>query len=239
MFTGIVCGRGEVKDVTNVSGASRISVELPSNSEVELQIGASVAVDGVCLTATRIEGRIVEFDLMQETLRTTSFQQLAPGQFVNIERSARDGAEIGGHPISGHVDCTVEVLNIDKPDNNFVMTLRFPQEWGKYIFPKGYVSLNGASLTICNVNKSVNTFDVWLIPETLRLTTFASKRVGDLINLEIERGTQVAVDTMRAFLEEKLGRYLPLFENALKAAGVSVEQLAGPEAPLLRDSQHG
>ena len=233
MFTGIIVGRGKLIEAKIFPGASQIQIELPEQGELDLQIGASVSVDGVCLTATHIHGRLVTFDVMKETLSRTSFKQFTPGQYVNIERAARDGAEIGGHPISGHVDSTVEVVAIETPENNFVMTVKFPNDCSKYIFPKGYVLLNGASLTVCNVNKIANTLEMWLISETLRLTTFGLKKVGDLINLEIERGTQLAVDTMRNFLEERLGRYLPAFEAALETAGFSVDQLAGPAAPAL------
>jgi riboflavin synthase len=103
----------------------------------------------------------------------------------------------------------------------------------RYIFPKGYIGLNGTSLTISDVNKAARTFDVWFIPETLRVTTFGEKRVGDVVNLEIERGTQVVVDTMRDFLEERLGKLLPAFESLLEQAGVSTEHLVGQAAPAL------
>jgi riboflavin synthase len=233
MFTGIVKGKGTVENVEELSGLLRIRVVLPENLELGLETGASVAVDGVCLTVTELRGRCCSFDVMQESLARTTLHNVKVGTVVNIERAAKDGAEIGGHPISGHVDCTAKVVQIHTPDNNRVLTFMIPKEWMRYIFPKGYIALNGTSLTVSGVNKSAGIFEVWFIPETLRLTTFGEKRIGDLINLEIERGTQVAVDTMRDFLEERLGKVLPVLEEILLKAGTSVEQLAGPEAPAL------
>jgi riboflavin synthase len=134
---------------------------------------------------------------------------------VNIERAAKDGAEIGGHPLSGHIDCVCEIAEIQRPENNCVMTFQVPRAFVGYIFTKGYIGLNGTSLTVSNVDKKSATFQVWFIPETLRVTTFGEKKKGDKINLEIERGTQVIVDTVREFLEERLGRMLPKLQALL------------------------
>jgi riboflavin synthase len=152
---------------------------------------------------------------MAETLNRSTLGALQIGSRVNIERAAKDGAEIGGHPLSGHVDCVCEVYDIETPDNNYVITFKVPQSFSAYIFSKGYIGLNGTSLTVSNVNKRSGTFQVWFIPETMRLTTFGEKKVGDLINLEIERGTQVVVDTVRDFLEQRLGKALPKLHELL------------------------
>lgn len=231
MFTGIVRGKGAVKVVERLKGLSRLSIELPSGAEAELEAGASIAVDGVCLTVTSFAGRTAQFDAMQETLSLTTLGSLAPGDSVNIERAAKEGAEVGGHPISGHVDCTAVIARIDKPDNNWVITFEVPAQWMRYIFSKGYVALNGTSLTITGVNKAARTFEVWFIPETLRLTTFGDKKVGDRVNLEVERGTLVAVDTIRDFLDERLAGLLPALERLLKDSGYSIEQLTASTTP--------
>jgi riboflavin synthase len=117
----------------------------------------------------------------------------------------QEGAEIGGHPISGHVDCVASIIKIDTPPNNTVVTIKVPPQWIRYIFNKGYVALNGTSLTVSSLDKAASTFQVWFIPETLRMTTFGEKKEGDDVNLEIDRGTQVVVDTIRDFLEERFG----------------------------------
>ncbi len=204
MFTGIVKGKGIVKGVEERPGLVTFTITLPKDSENGLEIGASVAVDGVCLTTTKIVARDVSFDVMQETLIKTTIGSLKVNSEINIERAAKDGAEIGGHPLSGHVDTKAELVKIEEPINNYVLTFKVDPQWIKYIFPKGYVALNGTSLTIAAVDKKECTFTAWLIPETLRLTTFGTKKVGDYINLEVERGTLVTVDTIRDFLEENL-----------------------------------
>jgi riboflavin synthase len=215
MFTGIVQGTGLVRGVSSLPGAQRLEIDLPSGSEKDLTIGASISVDGVCLTVTQISDRRVFFDVMQETLSRSSLGGLRAGSKVNIERAAKDGAEIGGHAISGHVDCTATLIEVLQPENNHVLTLQAPHEWMKYIFSKGYIALNGASLTVTNVNKKEATFQVWLIPETLRMTTFGEKGVGELVNVEIERGTQVTVDAIREYLDERLKQILPAVEKII------------------------
>jgi riboflavin synthase len=187
----------------------------------------------------KTSGAIVEFDAMQETLCRTTLGVLQVGDGVNAERSARDGAEIGGHPISGHVDDLAEVVSVETPENNHVITFRVQPQWTKYIFPKGYLALNGTSLTVAAVDRDSSTFTVWFIPETLRLTTFGRKVVGDKVNFEIERNTQVIVDTVRGFLEERLGTLLPRLQQVLGELGLEAGQLAGPGAPELPSARKG
>ncbi|HEY5808260.1 MAG TPA: riboflavin synthase subunit alpha [Povalibacter sp.] len=212
MFTGIVKGLGTIAAIERRPGLVTFTIELPAGAEADLEIGASVSVDGVCLTVISTRGRHAAFDVMQETLTRTTLGDLHEGSAVNIERAAKDGAEIGGHPLSGHVDCVVRVADIQAPDNNRVLTLEVPAPWIRYVFTKGYIALNGASLTVAHVDKPASTFTVWLIPETLRMTTFGAKEQGARINMEIDRSTQVTVDTIRDYLEERLGPLLPKFE---------------------------
>lgn len=213
MFTGIVKGIGRIEGIKRLPGLVTFDILLPEGAEQDLEIGASVAVDGVCLTVTSANGRRATFDVMQETLARTTLGELDSGDSVNIERAARDGAEIGGHPLSGHVDCVARIADLQSPQNNRVLTFAVPPPWIRYIFAKGYIALNGASLTVAAVDRKNSTFSVWLIPETLRMTTFASKRIDARINLEIERSTQVTVDTIRDVLEERLGPLLPRLEQ--------------------------
>ncbi|MBX7143163.1 MAG: riboflavin synthase subunit alpha [Oligoflexia bacterium] len=215
MFTGIVKGQGLIEEVTTKPGLHSIRILLPAGAEHELEVGASIAVDGVCLTVTQFRGRVVDFDVMLETLNRTTLGTLEKGSLVNIERAARDGQEVGGHAISGHIDCTAEIVKIEAPENNKVMTFRVEAPWVRYIFQKGYIALNGVSLTISGVEKQAGTFQVWFIPETLRLTSFAGKKIGDRINLEVERGTLVTVDTIRSYLDELVGPLLPELKKVL------------------------
>lgn len=204
MFTGIVKGAGIVRKINELSGLHKISIELPKGTDSSLELGASIAVDGVCLTVADISKNLVTFDVMQETLNKTTLGSLQIGEEVNIERAAKDGVEIGGHLISGHIDCTVEIIKLETPDNNCILTFKVPKQWMQYVFSKGYIALNGASLTIVDADKEACTFQVWLIPETLRITTFGAKKIGSKINLEVDRNTQVIVDTVTNYLKENL-----------------------------------
>ena len=202
MYTGIVQGKFEVIRIDRKPGLHTLFIALPEALMDGLEKGASVGVDGVCLTVAGIERDAVVFDVMMETLRLTTLGALEEGSLVNIERSAKAGAEIGGHPISGHVDTKAKVVSIERPENNFVMRFSIGKEWMKYIFSKGFLAINGCSLTVVNVDKAKAEFEVWLIPETLSLTTFGSKQIGDEINIEVERQTQIIVDTISDLLKD-------------------------------------
>jgi riboflavin synthase len=204
MYTGIVQGSFPVTAIEDHPGLRTLSVELPDSLRAGLEVGASVALDGVCLTVTRVGEDGVTFDAILETQQRTTLGGLSEGSPVNVERSARAGDEIGGHEISGHVDGTVEIAAIERPEGNCVLTLRMPGKYLRYVFPKGFIALNGCSLTVVDVDREAGTFTVHLIPETLRVTTFDRKVVGDRINFEIERRTQVIVDTVREMFREYL-----------------------------------
>ena len=192
-------------------------------------VGASVAVDGVCLTVTRhdVAGQ-ADFDVMQQSLALTTLAGLQLGSRVNVERAAKDGAEIGGHPLSGHVDVMARISHIRRPENNCVLRITVPARYMRYIFAKGYIAINGASLTVAEVDKREGAFEVWLIPETLRLTTFGEKREGDALNIEIERQTQVFVDTVRDAIDERLGPLVPALEALLAQRGQTLDALSEP-----------
>lgn len=200
MFTGIVQGSFPILSVERKPGLHTLRFDFPAMLLKDLAIGASVSVDGVCLTVTTIEGSLVSFDVMQQTLSVTTIDSLDAGNVVNMERSAKQGVEVGGHIISGHVDGCAEVIAIEQPDNNCFISYRVPAEKMKYIFSKGFVGLNGCSLTVAEINKTNNTFTVCYIPETLRVTTHGAKTLGDKVNFEIDRQTQAIVDTVENFL---------------------------------------
>ena len=202
MFTGIVQGSYPLLEVVRKPGLHTLTIALPDALLQELAIGASVAVDGVCLTVTEIAGSHVYFDVMQQTLEMTTIGELATGDTVNIERSAKQGVEVGGHIISGHVDGCAEVVAIEQPENNRFITYRVPADKIKYLFGKGFVGLNGCSLTIANIDKAAHTITVCYIPETLRVTTHGAKAMGDKINFEVDRQTQAIVDTVENFLSD-------------------------------------
>jgi riboflavin synthase len=226
MFTGIVQAVATVSALTDRPGLRSFTLAFPQGFCDELEIGASVSVDGVCLTVTeRVGDDGANFDVMQQSLSLTTLATLKVGSRINVERAARDGAEIGGHPLSGHVDFQATLASLRQPENNHVLRIAVPAPWMRYVFAKGYIAIDGASLTVSDANKAEGWFEVWLIPETLRMTTFADKRPGDALNIEIERGTQVMVDTVRAAVEERLGPLLAPLTELLRERGVDVETL--------------
>ncbi|MFO7527260.1 MAG: riboflavin synthase subunit alpha [Marinobacter sp.] len=194
MFTGIVQGIATIDEITARPGLNTLAVRLPENKVEGVSIGASVAINGTCLTVTRQDGATLYFDAMQETLRLTTLGDLDAGDAVNFERAARIGDEIGGHLLSGHVHTTARIVEIERPENNVTIWFEVPEDWIRYIFPKGYIAINGASLTIGEVRD--NRFNVHLIPETLRATTFGMAETGDRVNIEIDSQTQTIVDTL-------------------------------------------
>ena len=229
MFTGIVQGLAQVEAVEARAGLHTLRLSFPAGFAVDLGVGASVSVDGVCLTVTRVEDeRTASFDVMQQTLQLTTLSALLPGSRVNVERAARDGAEIGGHPLSGHVDFQGTLLEIRRPENNYVLRFEVPGRWMRYVFAKGYIAVGGASLTVAEADRHAGWFEVWLIPETLRVTNFGELQVGSRVNIEIERATQIVVDTIRYALDERLGPLLPALEEVLRQQGLSLADLAAP-----------
>ena len=204
MFTGIVKGLGVVTRIEKRAGLHTLTIELPEGARGEIERGASISVDGVCLTVTDISGDSVSFDVMQQTLNVTTLGKLENGSAVNIERAARAHDEVGGHQLSGHIDCMGQIVRVDRLENNHVLTISVEECFRPYIFARGYIAINGASLTVASVDEKGD-FAIWLIPETLRLTTFAQKNVADAVNIEIDRSTQVIVDTVRRFLKENIG----------------------------------
>jgi riboflavin synthase len=228
MFTGIVQAVATVSSVTDKPGLRSFTLAFPHGFCEQLAIGASVSVDGVCLTVTeRVGDDAANFDVMQQSLSLTTLGALGVGSPINVERAARDGAEIGGHPLSGHVDFQATLASVRQPENNHVMRIAVPAQWMRYVFAKGYIAVNGASLTVSDADRGEGWFEVWLIPETLRMTTFADKKPGDTLNIEIERSTQVMVDTVRDAVDERLGPLIPALKEMLRERGVDVDALLG------------
>ena len=224
MFTGIVQGVARVAGLREAAGLRSLRLDFAPGFIDGLTVGASVAVDGVCLTVTALHGHdAADFDAMQQTLAVTTLGNLTAGSSVNVERAAKDGAEIGGHPLSGHIDFTARLSELRQPENNQVLRFAVPAPWMRYVFAKGYIAVAGASLTVAEAGREAGGagwFEVWLIPETLRVTTFSDRRVGDNVNIEIERSTQVMVDTVREAVADKLGPLLPALEAFARERGL-------------------
>lgn len=202
MFTGIVQGMGRIVAVEQPVPEFRTHiVELPLEMADNLQIGASVANNGCCLTITKIDGNRVSFDLMNETLAKTNLGRLKTGDAVNLERAAKFGDEIGGHVMSGHIIATTVITRIEESEFNRTVWFSLPTELKPYILTKGFVGLDGCSLTIGAVTE--NEFNVHLIPETLSRTLFGSRQAGDVVNIEIDPQTQAVVDTVMRVMAQQ------------------------------------
>jgi riboflavin synthase len=205
VFTGIVQALCPVTEIVDRANLRRLSIELGELAE-GLVPGASVAVNGVCLTATTVARGTASFDVIEETLRVTNLADLAPGSPVNIERSMRVGDEIGGHQLSGHVVHTASVQRIDAEENKRVLWLGVAERWLPYLIHKGFVALDGASLTISAVDPDRRAFAVSLIPETIGRTTLGRVQAAARVNLELDAQTQVIVDTVMRVLADPAWR---------------------------------
>ena len=196
MFTGIVQGTGSVQSMMG-EAILTIGIHIPSTEDLE--VGGSVAIDGVCLTATSV-GDNVTFDIIPETLERTTLGSLSCGSTVNVERALKFGDELGGHLLSGHIMGKAEIVAVVNED----YTIQCPHEMGEFIQEKGFIAVDGISLTVGKTD-GVGCFDVHIIPETLRLTTLGSKGVGDQVNIEIDAMTQAVVETTKRLMAEREG----------------------------------
>ena len=201
MFTGIVQGTGTVLSINNGETIRTLVINLPNVEN--LAIGASVAINGVCLTATTIQSNHVHFDVIEETLQRTSTGELEVGHLVNIERSLAFGDEIGGHLLSGHIMGTGLVHAADVSGEGMNLEILVPEQLRKFILEKGYIGVDGISLTVGAVENGC--FSLHIIPETLRLTTLGQREAGDAVNLEIDSTTQTIVETVERYLSQQKG----------------------------------
>ena len=195
MFTGIIQAKASVERIERKTGLNRIALRFPGGMLEGIQRGASVSVNGACLTVTDQDDNLAWFDVVMETLRVTTLGNLAEGDGVNVERAARIGDEIGGHLLSGHVHCVATLTSLETPDNNRHLCFSVPAEWREYLVTKGYIAVDGASLTVAELTDSG--FCVYLIPETIRATRFGALAPGHEVNIEIDHQTQTIVDTLK------------------------------------------
>lgn len=201
MFTGIIKSICKVASCSLQGGILVYTLDFPKKFVIGLERGASVAVDGICQTVVDISSSLVTFEAIPETLNRTTLSSLEINKPVHIERAARFGEEIGGHLLSGHVIGTSKILEFESRNGTTKLLLQGNANWMPYLFPKGFIAIDGASLTLVEVDKSAAVFSIHLIPQTLRSTHFGAKRVGDLVNIEIDAHTQAIVDTTLHFLK--------------------------------------
>lgn len=182
MFTGIVQGVGTIKQIQPKEDGYFFSIE--SSLFPPLKEGASVSIDGVCLTIVEKTGDTARFEVMAETVKKTAFEKKKEGDRVNIEPSLRLGDEMGGHVVMGHVDGVGRVIDRQEDADGVALTIEPPEGLMKYMAPRGSVAMNGVSLTIARTNKMAYT--VFLIEYTLAHTTFGSIKKGDILNIEAD-----------------------------------------------------
>ena len=183
MFTGLIEGMGRVRAVDPAEGLTRLTLETPFPAS-ELALGESVAVDGVCLTATQRLAEGFAVDAVAETLRRTTLGELGPGDPVNLERALRVGDRLGGHLVQGHVDGTAAVLEVVRRGGDVRLVVELPEALRPYVAFKGSIALSGVSLTVAELAEGA--FSVALIPETLARTTLGRVRPGSRLNVEVD-----------------------------------------------------
>ncbi len=189
MFTGIVTDVGRVDEITQLDQGKRFRISTRYDT-ASLEIGASVSHNGVCLTVVEKSDGWIEVEAWEEALRLTTLGSLTKGDPVNLERSLRIGDELGGHLVSGHVDGTASIENVQEEGEAVRYSLRAPEELARFIAPKGSVALDGTSLTVNGVKDNV--FDVLLIKHTLEVTTWGQRKAGDRVNLEVDQMARYA-----------------------------------------------
>jgi riboflavin synthase len=203
MYSGITSGLFQVIFVEKKPELVTYTVRFSPELSLGLTLGSSVAIDGVCQTVVGINHTDITFDAIKETLNCTTLNTLFVGRWVSVERSLRYGDEIGGHEVAGHVIGTASIVAKNFIENSLVLTVKCPQAWMKFILPKGFIAVDGSSLTVGEVDVKEGTFKLNLIPETLRLTSFPKKNVGDWVNIELDHRTQAIVMTVERVLRER------------------------------------
>ncbi|AZT39609.1 riboflavin synthase subunit alpha [Salmonella enterica subsp. enterica serovar Infantis] len=200
MYTGIVQGIELVTSIQENNGYNTISISNNNGFFDDVIIGASVAINGVCLTVTGTDINRVTFDVSALTLQSTTLKNLRVNEKINIERSCRMGSENGGHSLYGHIEGVAFIKDVIQNSETRKVIVNIPDGNIKYFFQKGFIGLHGCSLTINEIDREKNTVSLNLIPETLRLTTLAHLRPGDQVNYEIEQSTRAIVDTLLSTL---------------------------------------
>ena len=209
MFSGIISEIGTVLSAKPVITGMELKLSASRAFSDGIKTGFSVAVNGACLTVVSFkisesEDRSeLDFIVVKESLNRTNLNNLTTDSCVNLERSIKIGDEIGGHLLSGHIDCQITTSSVQEIGEGKEIVFELPDKYSRYVFEKGYVALNGASITVAK--KEGNTFKVALIPETLTRTNLGLLKQGDRVNLEIDRQSQVIVETVERYLKNNTG----------------------------------
>ena len=185
MFTGLISELGSVTSIAKGVDSAIFTIKAPGLIS-EIKLGDSVAVNGVCLTATSVSGSEFTADVMVQTLALTSLSETVVGSSVNLELAAQLNARMGGHMVQGHVDGVASVIGLTPGDKWAQFDIRVPEHLAKYIVNQGSIALDGVSLTVGEINDATSVVTVWLIPETLERTNLSAKKAEDLVNVEVD-----------------------------------------------------
>ena len=184
MFTGIIEEVGKVLDLTPSGSGVRLTIEATKMLD-DIEIGASIAVNGCCLTVTDYGDNWWSADAVPETMDRTSLGSLAQQSLVNLERPVQASGRLGGHIVQGHVDSTTQIMNIESEDDgSYKYTFNLDDSWSRYICEKGSIAIDGISLTVANVNDT--SFSIAIIPHTWEVTNLSNKTAGDSVNIEVD-----------------------------------------------------
>lgn len=183
MFTGLVEETGKLIDKLKTGDGYQLKISAQKVTG-DLEIGSSIAVNGCCLTVVKKENNTFSLDTIEETLKKTNLGELKIGDRINLERPLKAEARLGGHFVLGHVDTTGEVTDIKELSNSHFMTIKFPDEFKKYLIYVGSVAIDGVSMTVAQLDK--NSFSVGIIPHTWEETIFSDKKIGSTVNLEFD-----------------------------------------------------
>lgn len=183
MFTGIIECIGIIQDISGRDNFKKISIN-GDKLTGRIDIGESIAINGVCLTVSRLDGKIFTVDVSHETLKKSNMGSLSNGGIVNLERAVTPNTRLGGHIVSGHVDGTGEILSKDHDGPGYRISIEINEEIARYLIKNGSVAVDGISLTVVAANEG--SFDLMIIPTTSSITTITHKKVGDIVNIECD-----------------------------------------------------
>lgn len=205
MFTGIVQTTAQVREIRDEGLLRRLTLAVPPANLQALERGASIAINGVCLTVTEFDSNAgwVCFDVISETLAKTNLGRLTVGSKVNLERSLTFGSELGGHIVSGHIQTTAILTTLSREQHKVSMELSLDRSFLPYILAKGFIAVEGCSLTVGEVTETG--FNLYLIPETLAITTLGDKQPGDVLNIELDQQTLTIIKTVERVMAQRFG----------------------------------
>lgn len=201
MFSGIVQTVGKIESIKDKNNIKTIRIETHGDYLKDIAIGQSVSVDGVCLSLVKKINEYCEFEAVEETINRTTLGSYMQGTKVNLEKSLKFGDTVGGHFVSGHIHTRGRIVEVELVGESKNILVEIEEKWIKYLTEKGYISVNGASITIGKVSK--NTFYVHLIPETLKTTNLDELIYDNYVNLEFDQATIAIVDTTERLINQK------------------------------------